>query len=69
LRAATRATGPWQAVQNNIGIKRQYVEELAGNGKFHMQKANTAAETAAEIKALPEGVLVSHSIIESWVAR
>ena len=30
---------------------RLYVEELAGNDTFQMQKANTAAKTAAEIEA------------------
>jgi len=40
---------------------RLHVEELAGNGKFQMQKANTAAETAAEIEALPPDTILAYT--------
>jgi len=40
---------------------RLHVEELAGNGRFATQKANTTAETAAEIKALPIGSTLAYT--------
>eukprot|EP01044_Picomonas_judraskeda_P040952 COSAG03_NODE_20370_length_320_cov_0.936652_1_plen_79_part_10 len=40
---------------------RQHVEEIAGNGRFGTQKANTAAQTAAEIDALPTNTILAYT--------
>ena len=40
---------------------RQHVEELAGNGRFSTTKANTAAQTAAEIDALPSQTILAYT--------
>ena len=40
---------------------RQLVEELAGNGRFSTTKANTAAQTAAEIDALPSHTILAYT--------
>ena len=40
---------------------RIHVEELAGNGKFDTEKANTPAETAAAIAALPDDATLAHT--------
>ena len=40
---------------------RQLVEELACNGRFSTTKANTAAQTAAEIDALPSHTILAYT--------
>ena len=40
---------------------RTHVEELAGNGKFDTEKANTPSETAAAIDALPNDATLAYT--------
>ena len=40
---------------------RIHAEEIAGQGRFETMKANTAAETAAEIDALPSDAILAYT--------